>query len=477
MSSDKERDNDEEWVVLIQNELTDSNYALDVIPCPSIFMASSPLRGLRLEAFVPQVVSIGPLHSDLGPHHSAFPDNQETERYKAIAAKEMEKHKIVAARHLSKSFVKGDVNALAQDIRKVVDKVRDQYDTDLTCKVDVKLAYMLALDAAFVVEVLRSSADPSRDSGFNVYFCKRFPRPLRKSVLQDFVLLENQLPLFLLVMVLAMDKDRENEAGEELSFLVTKVAREVLPFSLSDDSILSVKKDIRARAHLLDCLYQVVTYGGSAEEGRNVVENPTHFAPAMYLYSCGVDFKAVVPGNMASTRYDANTATLYVPKITVGDDTERLFRNLIAYESHLVSDITVLSYLRFMNSLVDTAEDVALLVEKDIIVQDIGSNQEVADLFNNLCVNTMRACTQHYEDIAQGLSKHCQSKFNAMKAEFKRIYLSRPWLVVSVVSAVALLLMTVVITYYTVLIFYKPEGTTMSSAISRFLRNMFWGQP
>eukprot|EP00250_Pteridium_aquilinum_P004286 c14508_g1_i1 orf=509-1903(-) len=457
-----------EWVVFIKGELRDAEKREDA-PSPCIFMASSPLRGLKLEAFIPQVVAIGPLHNDLGPHHSSFPENEETQRYKMIAASEMEKHKIMASHHISKSLPARDFCSLADAFLREIDLARAQYDVILSCKSNEKLAYMLALDASFIVEVLRCTAYDSigsNVSGFSTYYSSRFPRPLRKSILQDFVLLENQIPLFLLLKVIRMDLKCESDevAQKMLGHLVHKFACEVLPFSvMSGESVSNVVYNLEEKKHLLDCLYGIVTHDknrhGSSPSKLQVTDRPTHFPSAVELHNCGIRIKpAVDPSNMSSVRFDSKKDILYVPKIQVGDDTERLMRNLIAYESHLTDNLQVLSYLRFMNSLVDTPADVALLVEKGIIAQDIGSNEEVAKMWNNLCVNTMRVCTKEYEYVALQLVQHCNFKMNALKAEFKRTYLSRPWLFISLLSGAALLIMTFVITYYTVKLYLKPGG-------------------
>eukprot|EP00250_Pteridium_aquilinum_P020983 c25000_g1_i1 orf=476-1924(-) len=456
-----------QWVVHIKSCLGDVKFRESLHP-PSIFMASSPLRGLKHEAFVPQVVAIGPYHSDLGPHHSSFPDNQETDRYKAIAAKEMEKHKIMACRSVEKNLNGRSFCSLADEFLKMIQQIRDEYDTELeSCQVDEKLAYMLALDAAFVVEFLRFNA--GMKCGFNDYINRRFPTPLRKSILQDFVLLENQLPLFLLLKVMSLDEDCATAAGaaEVLGVLIKKVACEVLPFSaLSEDSVRSIADRVSERKHLLDCLYGVVTYGGgcmssssdSTVQKDTLVEKPTHFPRAVELFNSGITFKGIELCNMISVKFDPKKAILYVPKIRVGDDTEKFFRNLIAYESHLIDEVHVLSYLRFMNSLIDGPDDVALLVEKGVLAQDIGSNEEVADMWNRLCINTMRVCSAEHEKVAQQLLRHCQYRLNALKAEFKRKYLSRPWLVLSVLSGASLLIMTLLITLYTIELYNKPGG-------------------
>lgn len=464
-------EDEREWVVFIQGELEKARTGEEA-PYPSIFMASSPLRCLKLEAFLPQVVAIGPYHSDLGPHHSSFPDNQETQRYKDIAAKEMEKHKIVASTHVARTLPRADFCTLVEEFLKDISKVRDQYDLDLACRLDEKLAYMLALDCSFVVEVMRCAAaaqDNTRrgqlQTGFNAYYCSRFPRPLRKSILQDFVLLENQVPLFLLLKVIRIDRScaTDEQALQDLGSLVAKFACEVLPFNYQAEDrfaseVYSEAYDLERRKHLLDCLYGIVTHAGDHAGKVQLVEKPSHFPSAVDLYNSGITFKPVELGNMRSIKYDARRAILHVPKVRVSDDTEKLLRNLTAYESHLIDQVHVLSYLRFMNSLVDTAEDVALLVDMGIVAQDIGSNDEVACMWNNLCMNTMRVCTKEYEDIAVRLVEHCQHKTNALKAEFTRTYLSRPWLVVSLLSGAALLIMTFLIMYYTVKLYLKPGG-------------------
>jgi hypothetical protein len=580
------RQDERAWVAHIKKQLAQAECGGSG-QRPSIFMAPSPLRGLKHEAFVPQVVALGPYHNDLGPHHSRFPRNEDTERYKALAAKEMEMHKVMASKFVERGLAGGrDLGAIVKEFEAMAGRVRAEFSTELvTCKVDEKLAYMLALDACFVVEVLKSNGRGSRyddddyyyynddgpleersDGGFHAYYCKRFPRPLRKSVLQDFMLLENQIPLFLLLKVIRMGAgcESDEDAERRLGAMVEEVARETLPFDWGDAageaSVKAVARAVSDRKHLLDCLYGIVTNeeesssssslslgldpeaenqqggkpmeisrggssssyyysmrsgfvggrsaaaaggeystssslgkgaddratgpdkemgaGGREHVGRrfqesNLVEKPTHFPSAIELQNAGIRFKPInglarrrhKPGrhhrSMVSVRYDERRAILYIPRIRVGDETEGFFRNLIAYESQTGGDdgadgdeqVGVLSYLRFMNCLVDTPDDVALLVERGVIAQDIGSNDEVARMWNQLCANTMRVCSRPYERVALQLVAHTRRKANTLKAEFKRTYFSRPWFLVSLLSAASLIVMTLVIMLYTIALY------------------------
>ncbi|KAI5079412.1 hypothetical protein GOP47_0004891 [Adiantum capillus-veneris] len=458
---------------------------------PSIFMAPAPLRGLKHQAFIPQVVPIGPYHCDVGPHHSSFPENHESQRYIDIAAQEMERHKIMASKYVAKNFKEGhSICSLASKFESKVGEIKQEYGSQLACnQSDKRLALILALDASFVVEVLKCNAveadlnvkrqnsyaaqsfststrhkqywqaswtrSTSRlqngviqqgeyeairqvkmmqstlsanDIHFNSYYCNRFPLPLRKSILQDFVLLENQIPLSCLLEVVQTEGSCKSgtvaEAGTILGPLVVEIASEVLPFCVNKKVLVTwMNEHMGRRKHLLDCLYTILTYACPATTKEDLVLNPTHFPRAVELYNSGISFEPQPESeNLMHVHFDPKRAKLCLPKVRVGDDTEKLFRNLIAYESHMIDNVAVLSYLRFMNNLVDDQDDVALLIHKGIITEDIGNDVEVAHMWNNLCVNTMRVCSKSYEETSQQMLMHCNRK---VEVPWKRSYLEQ----------------------------------------------------
>ncbi|KAJ9551893.1 hypothetical protein OSB04_015938 [Centaurea solstitialis] len=78
--------------------------------------------------------------------------------------------------------------------------------------------------------------------------------------------------------------------------------------------------------------------------------------------------------------------TLIMPILRIHNYTEVILRNLIAYE-HLSPDglpCYVTSYAVAMDRLIDTHEDVAILVESKVLVNSIGSKEEAAKLINDL---------------------------------------------------------------------------------------------
>nr|GEV85365.1 putative UPF0481 protein At3g02645 [Tanacetum cinerariifolium] len=78
--------------------------------------------------------------------------------------------------------------------------------------------------------------------------------------------------------------------------------------------------------------------------------------------------------------------TLLMPTLVIDDNTELILRNFIAYEQSFPKDhFYFTSYACAMKMLIDAQDDVAKLVESGVLVNNLGSNQETADMINNIC--------------------------------------------------------------------------------------------
>lgn len=81
---------------------------------------------------------------------------------------------------------------------------------------------------------------------------------------------------------------------------------------------------------------------------------------------------------------------LEIPSLLLGDATEIQLRNLMALELCQKSNHSfVTDFLVFMDFLINTTRDVDLLVDKKIIINNIGDNKEAADFFNKICINVI----------------------------------------------------------------------------------------
>ncbi|CAL5442036.1 unnamed protein product [Camellia sinensis] len=150
---------------------------------------------------------------------------------------------------------------------------------------------------------------------------------------------------------------------------------------------------------------------------------------------------------------------LLIPPLLIHDLTKSIFLNLMAFEQcypHCESYIT--SYISFMDELINSPKDVEHLYEKGIIVHQLGSEEDVATLFNNLCKEIVFDTSDYYLlDVSQKLNQHYQQKWRTWKAILKQEYLKDPWKIISLVAASFLILLTVAQTTYTIISYHVPK--------------------
>ncbi|XVF57200.1 hypothetical protein PTKIN_Ptkin06aG0185300 [Pterospermum kingtungense] len=169
---------------------------------------------------------------------------------------------------------------------------------------------------------------------------------------------------------------------------------------------------------------------------------------ATELSEAGIRFKKRDEGKM------------HIPTLTVDYDTERIFRNLIAYEQIHQGPSIVMDYARLMNCLINYADDVALLCDARIIDNRFGTNEEVANMFNMLndFVHFSRG-NFYYSELFHDVTEHCSRPLalDTMKAKLKKKYANTPWdwILISIIAAAILLLLSFLQTLYSVLSYYK----------------------
>lgn len=383
----------------------------------------------------------------------------------AFSFAEMEGYKIMAAKAICQVRRPGGDGNFASLALQVIggeeEKVRACFSKEfgLDNLGNEELTYMFALDCTFIVAILQSvyndvqTSDQNQGAGgrasFSPVYERRFSHPLRKAVMLDLLLLENQAPLFLVKKVMEMD-GRYGDVEATFQGFVDAIASRVLPFCRG------VTKVGGKANHLLDCLYTIVTHEveESDRHGKDRLEVlPVAIVPtATELHQAGVEFKGH-HHSLSEISFDGHILTL--PIIHVGDETERIFRNLLAHESHMVDRAVVLSYLHFMNALINTAGDVALLVDAGVVSENIGNYKRVAGLWNELATNTMCVFTPRYSQAARLAKEYVNNAIHGVMAEFRQRYFSRPWLAVSLLSGTALLIMTFLTMWYTIEVYLK----------------------
>ncbi|KAJ4706270.1 hypothetical protein OWV82_019943 [Melia azedarach] len=152
---------------------------------------------------------------------------------------------------------------------------------------------------------------------------------------------------------------------------------------------------------------------------------------------------------------------LYLPPMAVDDSTKSLLLNMLAYEACADSpdEFVVTSYICFLDSLIDRAEDVKELRSKSILLNFLGSDQQVADLFNEIADNLVPN-PDIFADIRENIERHYKNKMMNWMAEFWHTHFSSPWTVLAFLGAIFALVLSVIQTYETV---FPPSDTTTTN--------------
>ncbi|GLJ35855.1 hypothetical protein SUGI_0719700 [Cryptomeria japonica] len=191
--------------------------------CISVFGVPKELSAMTPEAYIPQCVSIGPYH------HSR------SQLY------EMERYKVSAVRRFEKTLTGGcKFESVVEEVKKYDWQIRNCYHKYLDYKKET-LAWLMALDASFVLDCLQFQVEradqPSSQVSSHGKPLDRVLDPTGRSaihnaIMRDLMMLENQLPLFLLQKLLEMELGSQDKAEERLCKLVTRACKEWSPFML-----------------------------------------------------------------------------------------------------------------------------------------------------------------------------------------------------------------------------------------------------
>ncbi|KAK9664770.1 hypothetical protein RND81_14G066800 [Saponaria officinalis] len=209
----------------------------------TIFNVPKLLRDINPNAYTPQLVSIG-------PYHYFRPELRQMEKYKISSAKRI--------RNLN-GYIKFD--SIVDRFLKAEHKIRACYHRSLDVNSET-LAWMMAIDAAFLLEVIDTygtkdgsnviSRISSRMSHL-VDYSRR--RSAHHDILRDVIMLENQIPLFILRDMLQFWSTSHEIADKILGDNLIGLCKDLCPFKMEENwgRIQPCNCD-----HLLDYLYKIL---------------------------------------------------------------------------------------------------------------------------------------------------------------------------------------------------------------------------
>ncbi|XP_044483518.1 putative UPF0481 protein At3g02645 [Mangifera indica] len=391
------------------------------------------------DCFDPLVVSIGPYHHG-----------------KAQLAR-MQQHKKTMACQYADKYLTTSLEDLYQKFSPLAIDARDCYTEEEVDKFnDKEFIEMMVIDTCFILHFIdcfrEDKLEDLKMKNNKIAFVQR-----------DLLLLENQIPFKVLNEI--SRKELVKISPEETTQTTIQNFLSGFPYCVK-----------REPAHLLDlmrsnlvgeCAWKKNAQRGECGRKKNAQRGVcgwkknaqrkrkgSHwfsYRSAQELKAKGIHFRPSKTNKFTDVCFRSLcfcAGYLSLPQIGIDDSTKSMLLNMVAHESSTdgPDDLGVSSYICFMDSLVDHAEDVKELRKKGILLNYLGSDQQVADLFNEISDNLVPH-RDAYVEVKEMLEKHYTSKWKTWLAEVLYTHFSSPWTIIAFFAAILALGMSFLQTY------------------------------
>ncbi|MED6123387.1 hypothetical protein PIB30_048685 [Stylosanthes scabra] len=392
-----------------------------------IYKVPHEVRQLNEDAYTPVLVSIGPLHHG-NPRLVT-----------------MEAHKQFCCQQLIQKS-EASLSDLVSCVQELEPQIRACYSEKIELTVD-EFVKVIFIDYCFVIEFVFNYETMLSFQSDSI-----FSKPwVVKRVMYDLILLENQVPFFVLEKLYNLALLARNRHFPSFTnFVVSK-------FSFQNEQSVLPPPDTNSIAHFTDLL-------------RYLYLPPFHTRPSRYRrgqLGFGHGGLLVVLGHGASEFVEAGVkftvnesrqgciidlkyeyGILKIPHILLLEDwTEISLRNILALEHcHYPQEHYVFDYVDFISQLINTGKDVDTLVENGIFNNQLGDNKNVAEFFRGLKRNiVVTSYNATYFHISQELDAYYRNPLHKNLAAMKR------WKGAVSIGGIVLLILTIIQTVFTIL--------------------------
>jgi hypothetical protein len=157
-----------------------------------------------------------------------------------------------------------------------------------------------------------------------------------------------------------------------------------------------------------------------------------------------------IPGMVQQVAF--KNGCLFLPIIKQGENIASDICNMLAYEGFNTSPpFPFVDYIQLMSQLIQTPEDVSYLIHCDVIRPYRGTQKQILQVWQSLHIRYFGYSDEYDKKIVKPINRHCAIARNVMVTEFYNTFCSKPWLVISVISAIILLVATLIQTYVAVI--------------------------
>ncbi|KAK7352726.1 hypothetical protein VNO80_18154 [Phaseolus coccineus] len=385
-----------------------------------IYRVPFGIRRLKEDAYTPTVVSIGPFHHNRHPRlHS------------------MERHKLMYC----KAFLertKTSLDSWIHYVQEVELEFRRCYSEAIEFNKE-ELVKIILVDCGFILELFLRD----RDDNYSHTFLS-IPW-LSTHIRLDLLLLENQLPFFVLQNLFNLSFSTTTNNIPSFIQLTFDY------FSYYNTSKLK-SENVSIIRHFTDLL-RTFHLQHPAESRPSRTDKPVENCPsATELSEAGVRFK-VKTRTKCLLELGFSGGVLEIPQLDVDDSTELLFRNMVALEQcHYPSKSYITDYAKVLDFLINTSRDVDILIRKRVLVNWLGDTDSVAKMLNALMQNvTETTLSFDYFRICQDLSAFHRNPWNNLKSTLRRDYCKSPWQTAATIAAIVILVLSLVQTVCSIL--------------------------
>jgi len=224
---------------------------------------------------------------------------------------------------------------------------------------------------------------------------------MMSAIKEDLKLLENQLPFFIIQEIY----DEVNRARQELTSIPFL---RLAAFHFGKDAfpeVVDTDPKVQGSRHFTDLLRNLMLDGVNRKSF--TFDTIKLKYSAVMLRKAGVRFRPAKDKCMLNIRFEKGV--LEIPRLEIDYRFERFVRNIMALEKCLYHhEAYICNYIKFMDNLISSAEDVDLLIGKGIILHWPGDDAALSNMINKLNENIGDTSTC-YDDICRKMNDHCRT--------------------------------------------------------------------
>ncbi|MED6188235.1 hypothetical protein PIB30_084102 [Stylosanthes scabra] len=165
----------------------------------------------------------------------------------------------------------------------------------------------------------------------------------------------------------------------------------------------------------------------------------------------GIHFRPLEHGGIRGIRFDEKKKCFFLPRIRLDENTEVILRNLVAYEALTKRDYLIFTrYTELMRAIIDTVEDVEILIDSGIIDHKFMDKKPAEELFNGMSKSIGPTNTPDLENEIKKVNEFFDNteKVRAYRIISKYVYSS--WKLCTLLATLVLLALMVLQTFCSV---------------------------